>query len=73
VGAQAATIESYTIIRIAPKNFADQVPYCVAIVSDGGAKETVRIAGYEDGQGIQIGDSVNRLPEPDEFGAEYSF
>lgn len=65
-------IVSYTIIRTPPEGF-EGAPYCVAIVDTGNEHLTARIAGYSDGQTIQVGDQVIALDEPDEFGATYSF
>ena len=51
-------ILTYTVIDVGPTQFADQVPYCVAIVElEDGAKITTQIADYEKGK-INIGDKV---------------
>lgn len=65
-----ATIHTYTIVRTPPRGH-EGAPYCVAIVDDGGIFSTQRITGFTDGTEVNIGDSVHRLEEPDEFGAVY--
>ncbi|MFH0412812.1 Zn-ribbon domain-containing OB-fold protein [Corynebacterium sp. L4756] len=65
-------IVSYTIIRTPPTGF-DGAPYCVAIVDTDSKRVTARVAGYQDGQQIQVGDKVVSLSEADEYGATFSF
>lgn len=67
-----AVIHTYTIIRTPPQGF-EGAPYCVAIVDIDGRLETARISGYSDGQEISIGDQVDQLLEPDEFGTTFKF
>ena len=51
-------ILTYTVIRVAPAQFSDQVPYAVAIVElDGGGRITTQIADCEFDQ-LAIGQRV---------------
>lgn len=68
----AAEILTYTIIRTPPEGF-EGAPYCVAVINNEGAAETVRVSGYEDGQDIHIGDQVSKLDQPDQYGATFRF
>ena len=65
-------IISYTVIRTPPVGF-EGAPYCVAIIGTGEKRVTARVAGYEDGQSVQIGGTVVALEEPDELGATFKF
>ena len=49
------TIKTFTVIRIAPEGFEEQVPYCVALVETAVGTECVRVDGYSDGTEIYVG------------------
>lgn len=52
------TLETFTVIRVAPAGFTDQAPYAVGIVSlDGGLKVTAQIVDG-DPEELAIGDRV---------------
>ncbi len=52
------TLETFTIIRVAPSGFVDQAPYAVGIVSlPGGVKVTAQIVDG-DPEEIEIGDRL---------------
>ncbi|QGU03606.1 OB-fold domain-containing protein [Corynebacterium comes] len=68
----ASTIYTYTIVRIPPRGF-EGAPYCVAVVDTDGQLETARVSGYVDGLAVNVGDPLDRLEQPDEFGALYAF
>ena len=56
--AQAGSVETFTVIRIPPTGFADQVPYAVGIVRlDDGVKVTAQIVDC-DLEKLAVGDRV---------------
>ncbi len=56
--AQAGSLETFTVIRVAPSGFVDEVPYAVGIVKlDDGVKLTTQIADI-DPEKLAIGDRV---------------
>jgi uncharacterized OB-fold protein len=70
--AQTGTVETFTVIRVAPSGFADQAPYAVGIIKlDDGVKLTAQIVDC-DPEKVAIGDPVKlefrRLQEDGESG-----
>ncbi len=56
--ASTGTIETFTVIHVAPTGFGDQTPYAVGIIKlDDGAKVTAQIVDCETGK-LAIGDRV---------------
>ena len=56
--AQTGTVETFTVIRVAPTGFGDEVPYAVGIVKlDDGVKLTAQIVDG-DPETLAIGDKV---------------
>jgi len=56
--AQAGTIETFTVIHVAPTGFGDQTPYAVGIIKlDDGARITAQIVDCEPAK-LAIGDRV---------------
>lgn len=70
--AQTGTVETFTVIRVAPSGFSDEAPYAVGIIKlDDGVKLTAQIVDC-DPEKIAIGDPVKlefrRLQEDGESG-----
>ncbi len=58
--AQDGTVETFTVIRVAPSGFGDQAPYAVGIVKlDDGVRLTAQIVDC-DLEKLAIGDRVRR-------------
>lgn len=56
--APEGVVETFTVIRVAPSGFADQVPYAVGIVKlDGGVRTTAQIVDVDLAK-LAIGDRV---------------
>ena len=56
--AQSGTVETFTVIHVAPSGFGDQVPYAVGIIKlDDGVKVTAQIADA-DLEKLAVGDRV---------------
>lgn len=52
------TIETFTVIRVAPSGFSDEAPYVVGIVAlDGGVRVTAQISDMKPDE-VKIGDRV---------------
>jgi hypothetical protein len=57
--AKTGEVETFTVIRVAPTGFGDEVPYAVGVIKlDDGVKVTAQIVDC-DPTGIRIGDRVN--------------
>jgi uncharacterized protein len=55
---RTGTILTYTTIRVAPKSFAEQSPYAVAVVEmEDGPRITTQVTDYKEGQ-LAIGQKV---------------
>jgi hypothetical protein len=70
--ADEGTVETFTVIRVAPTGFEDEVPYAVGVVKlDDGVKLTAQIVDVDPGE-IAIGDRVRvefrRVQEDGESG-----
>lgn len=56
--AQTGAVETFTIVRVAPSNFADEAPYAVGVIRlDDGVNVTAQIADCDLGT-LAIGDRV---------------
>jgi len=56
--AQTGSIETFTVIRVAPTGFGDQAPYAVAVINlDDGVKLTAQVVDCDVEQ-LQIGQPV---------------
>ncbi len=72
--APSAQIYSFTIVRTAAAGFVDRAPYCVAILqTPEGSRVTAMVEGYEEGMGIEVGQSVQARPDPETGAARYRF
>ena len=70
----SARIYSYTIIRSATAQFADRVPYCVAVLElPDGSHVSALVEGFTDGMAIQIGQPVRTIPDSDAPGVSFAF
>jgi hypothetical protein len=57
--AKTGEVETFTVIRVAPTGFGDEVPYAVGVIKlDDGVKVTAQIVDC-DPTAIRIGDRVN--------------
>jgi uncharacterized protein len=55
---RTGTILTHTVIRVAPKPFADQSPYAMAVVEmDDGPRLTAQVVDYQAGQ-LKVGQKV---------------
>ena len=62
--ASTATIHTYTVIRVAPPEYAERAPYCVAVLeSPEGSLFTAWGDGYQDGMQVSIGQVVDRVED----------
>lgn len=70
----SAKIYTYTVIRSSTEQFADKVPYVVAILEQNdGNRFTAFVDGYKDGMDVKIGQEV-KLSGKDDAGKDiYSF
>lgn len=69
----SAKIYTYTVIRSSTEQFADKVPYVVAILEKDGNRFTSFVDGYKDGMDVKIGQEVKALEKDDAGRDIYSF
>ena len=58
-----AKIYSYTVVCSSMGEFADKVPYVIALLEVGDKKITAMINGYHDGMKVAVGQKVQYVTE----------